>query len=231
MDSLDTFDVTMVGILQEQRMNCGLCWENGEKKAKKRMLSGMFVTIIQSDGHLVPPPPPPPPWLVTTMGAVEAMVKSVKATLNKIVKNNILSEEDYRTVLCQITTCVNSRPLWPSTDGSVDQPIKRIDLLRPAGLPRDPENMNLTCNPRKRYQFIQNLVNEWWSLWMAHFVPNLQPRGKWFKRRENLSVSDIVLVMEKDVSRSKWNMGIINKVYPGPDGLVRSANVKTLSGT
>ena len=39
---------------------------------------------------------------------------------------------------------------------------------------------------------------------MAHFAPNLQPRGKWFKVRENLSVGDIVLVIDKDVPRSKW---------------------------
>ena len=130
-----------------------------------------------------------------------------------------------------MTACVNSRPLWPSSDGDVDQPpITCLDLLRPSGLPRDPETMNISCNPRKRYQYIQSVVNEWWTLWMQHFAPNLQIRGKWFKKRSNLSVGDIVLIIDRDISRSRWNMAIVTEVYPGSDGLVRSAKVKTSSG-
>ena len=164
-------------------------------------------------------------------GSVEAMVKSVKTALNKIVKTHVLSEEEYRTVLAQVTACVNSRPLWPSTDDSLDQPITCVDLLRPAGLDRDPETMNITCNIRKRYQYLQNVTNEWWQLWLRNFVPNLQPRSKWFKTRENTVVGDIVLVIDKDTPRSKWNMGIVEEVYPGSDGLVRSVKVRTSSGT
>ena len=66
---------------------------------------------------------------------------------------------------------------------------------------------------------------------MAHFVPNLQPRGKWFKIRDNLKIGDIILVIDKDYPRSKWNMGLVIQVYPGDDGLVRSAKVKTSFGT
>ena len=89
-------------------------------------------------------------------GVVECMVKSVKNTLNKIVKGRILTEEEYRTVFAEVTKCVNSRPLWPSSNGDVEQPpITCIGLLRPGGLPRDPDSLNVTCHPRKRYHQIQ----------------------------------------------------------------------------
>ena len=110
------------------------------------------------------------------------MVKSVKSTLQKIVKDLLLNEEEYRTVLAEVAACINSRPLWPSQDEDVtEQPITCMDLLRPGGLPRDPETMNVTCNPQKRYRYIQRVVNEWWRLWMLNFVPNLQARNKWYK--------------------------------------------------
>ena len=125
-------------------------------------------------------------------GAVETMIKSVKNSLNKIVKDRILSEEEYRTVLAEVTASINSRPLWPSCDGDIEQqPITCADMLRPGGLPRDPESMNISCNPRKRYQFIQGVVNEWWKMWMCHFAPNLQARSKWYKERRNLEKGDI----------------------------------------
>ena len=164
-------------------------------------------------------------------GCVESMVKSVKSSLNKIVRNNILNEEEYRTVLAEVTACINSRALWPSSDDDVTEPfITCFDLLRPGGLCRDPDTMNVTCNPKKRYRHIQRIANEWWHLWMLHFVPNLLPRNKWYKDRKNMAVGDIVLLINKDISRGKWNMGLVLEVYPGTDGRVRSARVKISSG-
>lgn len=164
-------------------------------------------------------------------GAVESMVKCTKIALNKIVKGHLLSEEDYRTIFLEITACINSRPLWPASDGDVGgTPITCEDLIRPRGLPRDPIELNIAVNPRKRYQLIQNMVNEWWRLWMLHFTPNLQTRKKWFKIRENLEVGDIVLVVDTDAPRSHWKMGRVTKIYPGNDGLVRSARIKTSIG-
>ena len=163
-------------------------------------------------------------------GCVESMVKSVKNVLNKIVRQHVLTEEEYRTVLAQVSTCVNSRPLWPSNDDNLDNPITPISLLRPSGLPIDPEYLNVQTDIRRRYQRVQSVADEWWKLWMQNFVPNLQARTKWFKQRENVGIDDIVLIIEKDVVRSKWNMGRIVEVYPGPDGLVRSVKLRTASG-
>ena len=115
-------------------------------------------------------------------GAVESMVKCVKTSLDKLVKEKVLCEEEYRTILAEITSCINSTPLWPSSDGVIEQPpITCNDLLRPGGLPRDPVSLNVSCHPKKRYQQIQHIVNDWWQVWLLHFTPNLQCRSKWFK--------------------------------------------------
>ena len=165
-------------------------------------------------------------------GAVEALIKSVKNSLNKVVTNIVLTEEEYRTVLSEVTACVNSRPLWPPSDGDLQQPpLTCNDLLRPAGLDRNPETLNLVCNPRRRYAFIQVVVEEWWKQWTMHFVPNLLVRNKWFKKRENLAQGDVVLMMDESASRGKWKLGIVERVFPGRDELVRSAEVRSSVGT
>jgi hypothetical protein len=165
-------------------------------------------------------------------GCVESMIKSVKLVLNKIVNRNLLNEEEYRTVFAIVTNSINSRPLYPATDDSMDIPITCNDLLRPTGtLSNDPEFLNDgTIDPRTRYQLVQSVANEWWQLWMSNFAPNLQPRNKWFKKRENVVKGDIVLLIDKDRPRSQWCMGLVNEVYPGSDGLVRSVRVKTSTG-
>ena len=163
-------------------------------------------------------------------GSVESLIKTVKNALKKIVNERVLSEEEYRTVLKQVQELVNNCPLWP-TDGNVEQsPITSNDLLRPKGLNRNPTSLN-EGNPKLRYDYIQRLVSEWWKLWLQYFVPNLQPRSKWRKLRENVAVGDIVLVIDKDIIRGQWQMAVVLEVYTGSDGNVRSVKIKTRTGT
>ena len=66
---------------------------------------------------------------------------------------------------------------------------------------------------------------------MLYFTPNLQVRSKWLNTRDNLCVGYIALRIDPQVSRSKWKMAVVENVYPGKDGLVRSTCVKTALGT
>ena len=93
-------------------------------------------------------------------GVVESIVKSVKGALNKVIKDIVVSEEEYRTILLEIQDLINSRPLWPHNDGDIDEPpICCNDLLRPRGLLRQPQKLN-NGSPRTRYEYIQKVVNE-----------------------------------------------------------------------
>ena len=154
----------------------------------------------------------------------------MKCALNKIVKDQILSEEEYRTVLLEIQDLVNSRPIWPHNDGDIDEPpISGNDLLQPKGLVRQPPELN-EGSPRTRYEHVQKFVTEWWKIWLRNFVPNLRVRDKWWKLRENVKNGDIVLLIDPNIKRGKWQMGIIIETYPGKDKNVRSVKVRTSTG-
>ncbi len=59
----------------------------------------------------------------------------------------------------------------------------------------------------------------------------LQERQKWVRKRRNLKVNDLVLVVDKNTPRGRWLLGRCIKVFPGPDGRVRTAEVKTKEST
>ena len=61
---------------------------------------------------------------------------------------------------------------------------------------------------------------------MKYLAPNLLPRNKWFRKRENLRKGDLVLEIEP-TPRRMWKMGLVFETYPGEDGLVRKARIKT----
>ena len=148
------------------------------------------------------------------------------------MEEKVLTSEEYQTLFSEISTCINSRPLWPVSEGDLEEtPITCNDLLRlgggGGGLGRDPITMNLSCNPRKRYNYIQSIADEWWKIWIRNFVPNLQVRSKWFKNRENISIVDMILLKDDSIPRGKWNRAIVDDVFPGIDRRVRSARIRT----
>ena len=78
-----------------------------------------------------------------------------------------------------------------------------------------------------RLRSTQDRVNEFWKCWMRYFAPNLLPRNKWFRTRENIQVDDLVLEVDPNHKRSKWKLARVIATYPGNDGLVRKARIKT----
>ena len=107
---------------------------------------------------------------------------------------------------------MNSRPLCPNSDS-----------------PSSFENQEI--DSRKKWRQAQVLANHYWSRWIKEYVPMLQERQKWNFQRRNLKPNDLVLVVDENHPRGHWLLARVTKVHHGQDGLVRSAEVKTRTGT
>ena len=144
---------------------------------------------------------------------MDSLIKSVRQALDATSKNQALTEEQWRTYLAQVTCLINQRPLHPSSNGIWESPpITPNDLL--IGI-----IFHLMRSTEKR-------VQEFWNCWVKYFAPNLLPRNKWFRKRENLRKGDLVLEIEPTPRRT-WKMGLVLETYPGEDGLVRKVKIKT----
>ena len=137
--------------------------------------------------------------------------------------------------------CITCRKLRKKP---LDQLMGRIPSLRvAAGFPPfsntaidmfGPLHIKLNRKTLKEAQIVRHLltstqdrVNEFWKCWMTYFAPNLLPRNKWFRTRENVQVDDLVLEVDPNHKRSKWKLARVIATYPGNDGLVRKARIKT----
>ena len=84
---------------------------------------------------------------------------------------------------------------------------------------------------RKRWKRIQYLVNLYWRRWLREYLPNLQGRSKWLTSKANIQVGNLVLIVDDNSARNKWQMARVEEVFTGRDGRVRSAIVKTANGS
>ena len=168
-----------------------------------------------------------PPYAPHMGGVWERLVRSVKTTLQSLVTDRLLTDEELLSYLAEVEKVLNDRPLTKmGSDPRDEVPITPSDLLLLRGNSSRPAIAS--DNPlRKRWATIQDLANRFYERFTREYLPTLQGRSKWFKERPHLRVGDVVLVMDDDTKRGKWPLGLVVETVESHDGLVRSARVKT----
>ena len=167
-------------------------------------------------------------------GLWEAAVKSTKTHLKRIVGDVKLSFEELTTILTQIEACLNSRPLVyfnsPDDDG--------IEILTPGhfligqsmcSLP-DPAFTYRSVSLLKRWDLCQNLTRHFWKRWSEEYLTSLNRYNHCCRKSRNLEIGDVVLLKEDGIVPTQWPLARITEVFPGKDGLVRVAMVRTTKG-
>ena len=74
---------------------------------------------------------------------------------------------------------------------------------------------------------MQQLANTFWKHWLKLYLPSLMERHKWHQPKRNIAKGDLVLVCTENTPQGLWPMGLVIDVQESPDGLVRSAKMKT----
>lgn len=79
---------------------------------------------------------------------------------------------------------------------------------------------------KRRWRHIQYLADLFWKRWRHEYLLTLQERQKWHVKGRNLSVGDVVLIIDENVPRCHWPLGRVDHVKLSQDGLVRSVTLK-----
>lgn len=78
----------------------------------------------------------------------------------------------------------------------------------------------------RHWELVKRMEYQHWKAFRHTYLPQLAARAKEMIAQTNLQVKDVVLVADLQTKRTHWPLGLIVAVYPGPDGLVRTADVK-----
>ncbi|XP_025997117.2 uncharacterized protein LOC113005584 [Solenopsis invicta] len=177
--------------------------------------------------HFIPPSAP------HFGGLWEAGVRSVKHHLRRVIGSHTLTFEEFSTVLCNVETCLNSRPLAPLSDDATDyDPLTPSHFLIGSAITAAPEPsiFEVRENRLTRWQLVRQLTERFWRLWHDDDVNTLQQRGKWKRvEKAEIRVGQIVLLRNALLPPCKWELAKITQCHTGADGLTRVVIVKTAS--
>ena len=175
-------------------------------------------------------------------GAFERMVKSTKRCLRKVTGRASLTHDELLTVVTEVESIINSRPLSYLASGDLEEPLTPSHLLigrRVLNLPdyldhlceRGDEDFDVNSTKLiKRMKHLSNILNHFWKRW--RYLPELRESHRQLlkKSKDELSVSvgDMVIVYEESLPRSLWKMGRVEALIIGRDGKTREATVRVI---
>lgn len=160
-------------------------------------------------------------------------MKQVKHHLRSIVGDRRLSYEELYTTLTQIEAVLNSRPLVPSSDDPSDYtaitPAHFLIGREMQAVP-EPDYTTLKENHLSRWQLVQSMLQHFWRRWTAEYLPELQIRSKWLKRKV-IKVGSLVLLVDRNAPPLQWSLARIIAAHPGDDGATRVVTVRMANGS
>lgn len=137
-------------------------------------------------------------------GLWETAVKSIKHQLKRILGDTLLTDEEFGTILSQVESSLNSRPIGQQFCDPFDpEPLTPGHLL---GFSK-PDIFNE--NIHQRWKLLTKLCQNIWKRWSQEYLSSLQERTKWTTEGEISAVGELVLLKEDNLVSQKWPLGRI----------------------
>ena len=169
-----------------------------------------------------------PPTASHMGGVWERQIRSARTILNSLVKTHgkSLDDESLHTLLIEVESIVNSRPMTIETISDVNScvplsPSNILTMISKVILPPPGSFSAADVYCRKRWRRVQHISNEFWSRWRKEYLQTLQERNSWKKRRRNFRNGDIVII-KADTERNKWPIARVIEAYEDRHGVVRT---------
>ena len=109
---------------------------------------------------------------------------------------------------------INNRPLTKLTDDPSDlNPLtpNHLLILREGGnLPSG--RFKTEDMYHRRWRHVQHIANQFWRKWIKTYLPELQRRVKWTEKKTNLTVGDLVLILDENTPRNLWPLALVKEV-------------------
>lgn len=167
-------------------------------------------------------------------GLWEASVKAFKHHFRRTVADVNLNFEELCTLLTQIESCLNSRPLMALSSDPADYQVltpNHFLLGGPSQIIPIVDLTDIPSNRLRKWALIQKLYQGIWKRWRNEYLSSLQAKAKWFKTSASIKVDSLAVLMDDNSPPMCWKMVRIQALHPGQDGITRVVTVRTSSGT
>lgn len=177
-------------------------------------------------------------------GFYERLIRVVKLCLKKCVGKANLSYDELHTIVTEIESVMNSRPLTYLYPEEIEEPLTPSHLLcgrrlisLPEFQPEKKEDRNFDEKEdvyHKREQYLTRILRHYWNRWKSEYLVDLREYHAERKRRIGIPViseGDVVTIGDENrKNRASWRIGRIESIKKGQDNDARGAVVILANG-
>uniref|UniRef100_A0A7M5XLD8 DUF5641 domain-containing protein n=2 Tax=Clytia hemisphaerica TaxID=252671 RepID=A0A7M5XLD8_9CNID len=89
------------------------------------------------------------------------------------------------------------------------------------------DDLEVSIDLKKRYKYLKKAREKIWQRWLTEYVRYLRERHQ-LKNNEGsqFKEGDVVIIKGDERNRANWNLGIIDKMMPGKDGIIRAVRLR-----
>lgn len=164
-------------------------------------------------------------------GFWERLIGVVKNTLKRALGKTIFDYDEMRTILLEVASIVNSRPLTYQTEDATElqalTPSMFMNDLCEYGTPDldsiDPKKLN--DHQHKRLVMKKEIRERFRTEYLSQLI-----HRQWDKATRTIEVGELVLLANENQKRIFWPLARVVEIYPSTDGVVRVARVRTING-
>ena len=153
-----------------------------------------------------------PPTASHYVGSWERMIRTICKVFSGIIDGTgRMTDEILHTFFYEVESIINGRPLTKVSDDVTDAaPLTPNHLLLLRGNPSEALVSSLPNDVfRGRWRFVKYLAGIFGRRWTREYLTKLQKRFKWLFRRNNLSIGDLVLLLDENTPCSLWPLGLV----------------------
>ena len=171
-------------------------------------------------------------------GFWERLIKSVKRCLKKSIGRATLSFEELRTILIEIESTLNNRPITYIYDDEegISYPLTPSCLLygrRTTTTPNDSQFEIVSTNESltRRAQHHKTLLKEFTKQWRREYLLSIREAASSSNNgtRDVIAEGDIVILKNESTKRLFWKIAKVEELIRSIDGVVRSAKIRVLN--
>ncbi len=159
----------------------------------------------------------------------------MKRCLRKVLGNARLGFDELTTVLSEVESTLNSRPITYQYEG-LEEALTPPHSLFGYRLSPIAENIDVSLiddfndndTLTNRFEYLSRIMSHFWKRWKHEYLFDMREfhRQKSNTAKSNISVGDVVLIQDEGKKRGLWKMGLIKNLFTGQDGIVRGAVVR-----
>ena len=173
-------------------------------------------------------------------GFWERLVRSVKNCLKKSVGRSLLDFEELRTLMVEIESAINNRPLTYVYDdeNGITYPLTPSDLIYGRQLSTSPNsrhfdvistNKTLSKKARHHFRILESFNRQWQKEYLLSLRENYNVKKQKEKSVSVLTPGDVVLVKDEGTARCWWKLAEIDELIYSKDDVIRAARIKVIS--